>query len=125
MDAPKSLEYAFPGATKRVINYPLVLYPYATYQYFEPAKGFSVFRLLKSPMVLMMIFSAFMMYVMPKMMEGLDPEEKAAMKKQMEAQQDPTKMFSQMLGGITGAPQEEEDTGKSRKERRKIRSKNA
>ncbi|CAJ1954509.1 unnamed protein product [Cylindrotheca closterium] len=122
MDSPNCLEYAFPGATKQIISYPLVMYPYATYQYFEPQKGFSILRLLKSPMVLMMIFGGFMMYVMPMMMEGLDPEEKAAMKKQMEAQQDPTKMFSQMLGGLTGAP-EEEDTGKSRKERRKLRSK--
>ena len=121
MDAPNCLEYAFPGATKQVITYPLKLYPYATYQYFEPKKGFSLFRLLKSPMVIMMIFSGVMMYALPKMMEGLDPEEKAAMRKQMEAQQDPTKMFSQMWGDITGAPQEE--TGKTRKERRKIRSK--
>lgn len=77
--------------------------------------------MLKNPMVIMMLFSGLMMYFMPKMMEGMDPEEKAAMKKQMEAQKDPTKMISQMWGDITG--NQEEESAKSRKERRKLRSK--
>lgn len=68
----------------------------------------------------MMLFSGVMMYVMPKMMEGLDPEEKAAMRKQMENQKDPTKMLSQMWGDMTG--KQEEESGKSKKEKRKIRS---
>jgi hypothetical protein len=97
-----------------------VIYANGTYQFFEVKKGFSVFSLLKNPMVLMMLFSVGMMYFMPKMMEGLDPEEKARMKKQMEAQNDPTKMFSQMFGG--GG--EEEEAGASRKERRERRLKN-
>ena len=44
----------------------------------------------------------------------MDEEEKEIMRKQMKAQQDPTKMLSQMITGA--AP---EDEGKSRKERRK------
>jgi hypothetical protein len=120
MDAPNCLEYAYPGAPKKTIKYPLVIYANGTYQFFEVKKGFSVFSLLKNPMVLMMLFSVGMMYFMPKMMEGLDPEEKARMKKQMEAQNDPTKMFSQMFGG--GG--EEEEAGASRKERRERRLKN-
>jgi hypothetical protein len=122
MDAPKILEYAYPGATKQVTKYPLVLYPYAQYQYFEKRRGFSIFGLLKSPMILMMLFSGGLMYMMPKFMESLDPEEKAAMKKQLESQQDTSKMFSQMLGGITG--NQDQDAGKlSRKERRQQRAK--
>lgn len=35
----------------------------------------------------------------PKMMEGLDDEQKEDMRKQMEMQQDPTKMLSQLFGG--------------------------
>ena len=69
----------------------------------------------------MMVIGGGLMFLMPKMMEGLDPEEKARMKKQMEAQQDPTKMFSQMWGDITG--QQEEDPGKTRRERRANRIK--
>eukprot|EP00980_Cylindrotheca_fusiformis_P011647 scaffold2751_cov131-Cylindrotheca_fusiformis.AAC.14 len=121
MDSPNCLEYAYAGAAKQPIKYPLVLYPYAKYQYFEQRRGFSPFSMLKNPMVMMMIFSGVMMFVMPKMMEGMDPEEKAAMRKQMEAQKDPSKMISQMWGDITG--KQEEESGKSRKERRKIRSK--
>jgi len=55
----------------------------------------------------MMLFSVVLMVAMPKMMEGLDPEEKAKMKQQMQAQQDPTKMLSQMWGEIMGAQEEE------------------
>lgn len=120
MDTPKCLEYAYPGAVKQITKYPLVLYPFAKYQYFMPRRGFSLFGMLKNPMVLMMLFSGVMMYVMPKMMEGLDPEEKAAMRKQMENQKDPTKMLSQMWGDMTG--KQEEESGKSKKEKRKIRS---
>ncbi|KAL3918338.1 MAG: hypothetical protein SGILL_004288 [Bacillariaceae sp.] len=121
MDAPNCLEYAYPGAPKRTIKYPLVIYANGTYQYFEVKRGFSVFSLVKNPMVLMMLFSVGMMYFMPKMMEGLDPEEKAKMKQQMEAQQDPTKMFANMFGG---GGDEAAEPGMSRKERRERRLKN-
>ena len=122
MDAPKCLEYPFPGAAKRAIKYPLSLSPKATKDYFQVKKGFSILALFKNPMVLMMVFSAGMMFMMPKMMEGLDPEEKARMKQQMQAQQDPTKMLSQMWGDITGDSGAVDDEGgsssKSRRERR-------
>lgn len=39
-----------------------------------------------------------MIYMMPKMMEGLDPEEREQMKKQMEMQQDPSKMLGSLFG---------------------------
>uniref|UniRef100_A0A7S2Y933 ER membrane protein complex subunit 7 beta-sandwich domain-containing protein n=1 Tax=Entomoneis paludosa TaxID=265537 RepID=A0A7S2Y933_9STRA len=103
----KSLEYAFPGANKKVISHPLELTAYATFEYFEKRQGFSVWMILKNPMVLMMAFSVGMMFMMPKMMEGLDPEEKAKMKQQMEMQQDPTKMMSSLWEGISGAEPEE------------------
>jgi hypothetical protein len=73
-------------------------------------------------MVLMMLFSVGMMFVMPKMMEGLDPEEKARMKQQMEAQKDPTQMFSQMWGEITGSGEDQQTAGMTRKERRERRA---
>lgn len=118
MDAPKCLEYAFPGAQKRALKYPLVINPKGTYQYFEAKKGFSIFRLLKNPMVILMLFSVGLMVAMPYMMEGLDPEEKARMREQMKNQQDPTAMLSQMWGDLTGG---EEEAPKSKKERRKIK----
>eukprot|EP00531_Pseudo-nitzschia_arenysensis_P011269 CAMPEP_0116130940 /NCGR_PEP_ID=MMETSP0329-20121206/8742_1 /TAXON_ID=697910 /ORGANISM="Pseudo-nitzschia arenysensis, Strain B593" /LENGTH=214 /DNA_ID=CAMNT_0003625341 /DNA_START=109 /DNA_END=753 /DNA_ORIENTATION=- len=119
IDAPKCLEYAFPGAQKRALKYPLVINPKGTYQYFEAKKGFSIFGLLRNPMVMMMLFSVGLMVAMPYMMEGLEPEEKARMREQMKNQQDPSAMFSQMWGDITGA--EEEEAPKSKKERRRLK----
>jgi hypothetical protein len=115
MNQPKCLEYAYPGAAKVMTPYPLVLTAHATYQYFEKRAGFSMFSMLKNPMVLMMLFSGGLMFLMPKMMEGLDPEEKAKMRKQMESQQDPTKMLSQMWGEIAGKPEEAAPTKKQRR----------
>ena len=99
---PKCIEYFYPGAAKRPIAYPLTLYANAEYQYFTPRPTFSPFNLLRNPMILMMIFSVGMMFVMPQMMGNLDPEQKEQMKKQMESQQDPTKMLSQLWGEISG-----------------------
>jgi hypothetical protein len=115
MDQPKCLEYAYPGAPKAMIPYPLVLTAHATYQYFEKRAGLSIFGLLKNPMVLMMIVSAGLMFLMPRMMEGLDPEEKAKMRKQMETQQDPTKMLSQMWGDLAGTKEEAQPKQKQRR----------
>ena len=100
MTDPKCVEYAYPGATKKPIEYPIVMTAYATYEFFEKRPAFSIFAILKNPMFLMMAFSVGMMFLMPKMMEGLDPEEKARMKEQMAAQQDPTKMLSNLFGGF-------------------------
>ena len=120
MDAPKCLEYTYPGAVKNPIKYPLVLTPYATYDYFEPKRGFSIFGLLKNPMVLMMLVSAGLMMGMPKLMENLDPEEKEVMRKQMQAQSNPTEMLSQMFN-MGGNEDSAADSAKSRRERRRAK----
>ena len=52
---PKCIEYAYPGAAKVVVSYPLELTALAQYQYFEPKPRFNPLRLLKNPMVLMMV----------------------------------------------------------------------
>ena len=119
MDAPKCLEYTFPGAQKRALKYPLVINPKGSYQYFETKKGFSIFGLLRNPMVIMMLFSGGLMFAMPYMMEGLDPEEKARMKEQMKSQQDPSAMLTQMWGDMTGGG--EEEALNSKKERKRVK----
>jgi hypothetical protein len=118
MDAPKCLEYAYPGAIKLAIKYPLVLIPHATYDYFEPERGFSILGLLKNPMVLMMLVGGGLMLGMPKLMEGMDPEEKELMRKQMKAQTNPTEMLSQMFGGGGDASA---DASMTRRERRRAK----
>jgi len=122
MDVPKCLEYSYPGATKQPVKYPLVMTTYATYDYFEPKRGFSLFGILKNPMVLMMLVSVGLMLGMPKLMEGLDPEEKEEMRRQMKAQSNPTEMLSQMFsgGGVAGGTSALDD-GKTRKERRRAK----
>jgi ER membrane protein complex subunit 7 len=95
------IEYYYPGATKHTIDESnlLVLTALASYEYFETKRGFSLFSILKNPMVLMMIFTGGIMYMLPKMMEGMDPEERAMMQKQIQMQQDPTKMMSNLFSG--------------------------
>lgn len=50
-------------------------------------------------------------FFMPKMMDQLEPEEKERMKKQMAMQQDPTQMFGQLWGELTGGGNAAEGTG--------------
>jgi ER membrane protein complex subunit 7 len=105
MDSPKCIEYYYPGAPKASIAHPLVMKAHARYEYFEPKGSFNPMSLLKNPMMLMMIVSVGLMFLMPKMMENLEPEERERMQKQMEMQKDPAKMFSSLLG--IEEPQEE------------------
>ena len=54
---PKCISYAYAGAAKVVVAHPLELTALAAYQYFEPKPRFNPLRLLKNPMVLMMVVS--------------------------------------------------------------------
>jgi hypothetical protein len=100
MDKPKCNMYVYPGAEKQAIADAdcannLVMPAVATYDYFEKKPPFSVRGLFMNPMLIMMLVSGGAMYYMPKMMENMDPEQKAAMAKQMEMQSnmsDPNKM---------------------------------
>lgn len=92
MDVPKCVEYVYPGATKRAVPHPLELTAHASYEYYEPRQGFSPFAMLRNPMLLMMLVSVGGMFMMPRMMEGLEPEEKERMQRQMAMQQDPSKV---------------------------------
>ena len=99
------IEYHYPGATKRTIDESnlLVLTVLASFEYFETKRGFSLLSILKNPMVLMMILTGGIMYMLPKMMEGMDPEERAMMQKQIQMQQDPAKMMSSLFSGGSAA----------------------
>jgi ER membrane protein complex subunit 7 len=109
------LEYAYPGANKQPTGTPLQIVAAATYDYFEVRQGFSVFGILRNPMFLMMGFSAVMMFLMPKLMEGMDEEDKQRMKQQMEMQKDPTKMLGQLWGDLTGAGEDPASSIKAKK----------
>jgi len=107
----KCIEYVYPGAMKQPLPHPLLLQGHAKFNYFEARPGFSPFSMLRNPMVLMMLFSVFIMVLMPKMMENLDDDQKEQMQRQMEMQNDPSKMLSNLWGELSGAGQE---TGNNR-----------
>mmetsp|Transcript_4386 Transcript_4386/g.12355 ORF Transcript_4386/g.12355 Transcript_4386/m.12355 type:complete len:249 (-) Transcript_4386:43-789(-) len=118
---PKCIEYAYAGAAKVVVSYPLELTALAAYQYFEPKPRFNPLRLLKNPMVLMMVVSVGLMAFMPKMMEGMDDEQKEQMRQQMATQNqmmtDPTKAFSNLFGEVAGSGSAAEDDNANRQRR--------
>jgi hypothetical protein len=55
-------------------------------QFFEKREGFKWSSLLMNPMMLMMLFTGGIMFVMPKMMANMDPEELKKMQ-EMQSQQ--------------------------------------
>lgn len=110
------LAYAYPGATKQVLeptqnksqqHSSIVLTALAEWEYFEPPRAFSIFSILKNPMVIMMLLTVALMWYMPKLMEGMEPEERERMQKQMEMQQNPTKMLGELFGGTLGGVEQE------------------
>mmetsp|Transcript_2488 Transcript_2488/g.2701 ORF Transcript_2488/g.2701 Transcript_2488/m.2701 type:complete len:232 (-) Transcript_2488:143-838(-) len=117
MSTPSCIEYAYPGAPKTPADHPLYLTAHATLEYFEQQPPFSPFKMLRNPMVLMMVFSIGMMVIMPSMMSNMDPEQKEQMKKQMEMQSDPSKMLSQLWGDLKGEGGAEEEKKKIKKDR--------
>eukprot|EP00569_Conticribra_weissflogii_P007909 CAMPEP_0171350336 /NCGR_PEP_ID=MMETSP0878-20121228/36161_1 /TAXON_ID=67004 /ORGANISM="Thalassiosira weissflogii, Strain CCMP1336" /LENGTH=253 /DNA_ID=CAMNT_0011855241 /DNA_START=8 /DNA_END=769 /DNA_ORIENTATION=- len=125
LDSPKCIEYAFPGAPKQAISHPLELTAHASYDYFEPRQGFSLMGIFKNPMLLLMVATAGMMFWMPKMMEGLDPEQKEQMQRQMEMQQDPSKMLTQLWGDLTGTGEDDSPSAIEKKPSAKAGGKTA
>eukprot|EP00518_Triparma_eleuthera_P004369 CAMPEP_0182464028 /NCGR_PEP_ID=MMETSP1319-20130603/8197_1 /TAXON_ID=172717 /ORGANISM="Bolidomonas pacifica, Strain RCC208" /LENGTH=194 /DNA_ID=CAMNT_0024663633 /DNA_START=25 /DNA_END=605 /DNA_ORIENTATION=- len=101
MDSPKCNLYLYLGSGMQPVDCSssLTLPALAQYHYFESRPPFSPFAILKNPMLLMMLFSAGMMWYMPKMMEGMDPEQRAQMEKQMAMQSDPQAMLAELWGG--------------------------
>mmetsp|Transcript_26401 Transcript_26401/g.105695 ORF Transcript_26401/g.105695 Transcript_26401/m.105695 type:complete len:221 (-) Transcript_26401:289-951(-) len=92
------LEYAYPGAPKRSIAYPLRLVSPGKKQYFEQRERVGLHTVIRNPMLLMLGFTALMVVVMPKLMDNMDPEEKAKLQEQMGAAQDPASFLKHMFG---------------------------
>ncbi|KAH7659964.1 putative membrane protein [Dioscorea alata] len=70
----------------RRVLHELVLEPLKEEQYYEIREPFSVMSLVKSPMGLMLGFMLIMLFVMPKMMENMDPEEIRRAQEEMRSQ---------------------------------------
>ncbi|CAL9172592.1 unnamed protein product [Musa hybrid cultivar] len=71
----------FPGKIQAALTenrkalHELILEPLREEQYYEIREPFSIMSLLKSPMGLMMGFMLLVIFVMPKLVENMDPEE--------------------------------------------------
>ncbi|KAF8393136.1 hypothetical protein HHK36_021377 [Tetracentron sinense] len=70
---PGKVQAALTETRKGLIE--LVLEPLREEQYFEIREPFSIMSLVKSPMGLMMGFMLIVVFLMPKLMENMDPEE--------------------------------------------------
>ncbi|KAK0481900.1 hypothetical protein IW261DRAFT_1563186 [Armillaria novae-zelandiae] len=57
-----------------LLPYPLTLTPRTKHNYFVPPDSFNMLGMLKSPMVLMMVFTGAMVLAMPYLMKNMDPE---------------------------------------------------
>uniref|UniRef100_A0A0E0LDX3 ER membrane protein complex subunit 7 beta-sandwich domain-containing protein n=1 Tax=Oryza punctata TaxID=4537 RepID=A0A0E0LDX3_ORYPU len=79
----------------RIVLNELVLKPLREEQYYEKREPFSIMSLLKSPMGMMLGFMVIMVFVMPKMMENIDPEEIKQAQEQM--RNSPVPSFSGLL----------------------------
>ncbi|KAL5988069.1 hypothetical protein ACLOJK_035832 [Asimina triloba] len=64
----------------------LVLEPLREEQYYEIREPFSIMSLVKSPMGLMLGFMLIVVFLMPKLMESMDPEEMRRAQEEMRSQ---------------------------------------
>ncbi|CAK9182895.1 unnamed protein product [Ilex paraguariensis] len=70
---------------RRALN-ELVLEPLREEQYYEIREPFSIMSLVKSPMGLMVGFMLIVMFLMPKLVENMDPEEMRRAREEMTGQ---------------------------------------
>lgn len=68
------VRFARADAPARSLRAPLVLGPVARVAYVIPVQPWSLRSLLANPMYLIMGLMAVMMFIMPKMMESIDPD---------------------------------------------------
>ncbi|XP_052175365.1 ER membrane protein complex subunit 7 homolog [Diospyros lotus] len=78
----------------------LVLEPMREEQYYEIREPFSIMSVVKSPMGLMIGFMLIVMFVMPKLVENMDPEEMRRAQEEMRNQGVPS--LASLLPGAGG-----------------------
>ncbi|KAI6680247.1 hypothetical protein NL676_034128 [Syzygium grande] len=82
--------------SRRILN-ELVLEPLREEQYYEIREPFSIMSLVKSPMGLMVGFMLIVVFLMPKLVENMDPEEMRRAQEEMRNQGVPS--LSNLLPG--------------------------
>lgn len=67
----RALEYKYPGAPKIRASYPLVVEPVKQLDYFEQREKFNLLGLIMNPSFLTIIVPIGLLYVLPKLTEGM------------------------------------------------------
>jgi hypothetical protein len=83
--------------TRKYYSDALILEPLREEYYYERREPFSAMSLLKSPMGLMVGFMLVAVFLLPKLMDSIDPEEMKRVQEEMRNQ--PTPSFSSLLQG--------------------------
>ena len=97
-DSISVVEYKFPGASRTQATHPIELMALTKLKYFHDPPRFSIIGMIMgNPMILLMAFSAGILFLFPKMLANMDPE---AMKEFEKAQgeEDPMAAMKKMLG---------------------------
>ncbi|CAM9521320.1 unnamed protein product [Phaeothamnion confervicola] len=107
---PSVVEYKYPGAQKLDGGYPIRLQPWVSWGYFEPKQTPSLASLFKNPMLLMSVVPLVLMYMLPKMTAGMDPEQLKEMQQQQSAAMNTanvpslSEFMAKMVGGAEDEP---------------------
>eukprot|EP00850_Spirogloea_muscicola_P014344 SM000102S09202 [mRNA] locus=s102:265601:266516:+ [translate_table: standard] len=88
---------AYTEDSSQVLPQPLVLQATKDEDYFEKREPFSPMTFLKSPMGMMVAFMVVVVFLLPKLMDSIDPEEMKKMQEDMRNQ--PTPSLSSLLTG--------------------------
>lgn len=70
------VEFKFPGAKRLPASYPIVISAITQNQYFQIKEPLSLTKMLMAnPMMIMMMFALLVVMGMPKLLEGMSPED--------------------------------------------------
>ena len=106
------VEYKFMGSKRVGLSHPFTVVAIAPIQYEMIKPPFSIMGLIMAnPMMLLMLFSFIMVFAMPKMLQGMSPEELEQIQKNsaMSGGGDPMKNLSKLMGVPNPAGDDEDD----------------
>ncbi|KAG1693250.1 hypothetical protein DVH05_023716 [Phytophthora capsici] len=104
----RALEYKYPGAPKMRADYPLNVEPVKQLDYFEQREKFNLLGLIMNPSFLTIVVPIGLLYLLPKLQEGMDPEEMKKAQEEMGAT-DPSSLLAGMLGGGQNNAEDSDD----------------
>uniref|UniRef100_M4C0Z7 ER membrane protein complex subunit 7 beta-sandwich domain-containing protein n=1 Tax=Hyaloperonospora arabidopsidis (strain Emoy2) TaxID=559515 RepID=M4C0Z7_HYAAE len=102
------LEAKYLGAPLIGCEYPLVVEPVKELEYFEPREKFNILGLIMNPSFLTIIVPIGLLYVLPKLTEGMDPEDMKKAQEEM-GSTDPSSLLAGMLGGGQANAEDSDD----------------